>query len=157
MTRTATMFVTVATIGALTIAAPALAAQAKTQSTPSTANAAKPAAAKPAAAKPAATKAAPKATALVTTGSIVRYDAASSMLVVSTAQGEQSFALTSSPRIQDGTKTVAAADLSKLTGRSVQVRYTEDMGKKNVESVRVQKAAMKGAPAKTTAKSGGKK
>jgi hypothetical protein len=144
-------FGTFATIALLATAGTVWAGQAKPQT--QYPGAAKPATATAPATKTAAAKPAAKTTALVTTGTIVRFDTASNMLVVSTSQGEQSFALTSSPRIEDGSKTIAAADLAKLTGRTVKVHYTESAGQKNVASVRVQKA-MKAAKAaaKSTAK-----
>ena len=92
--------------------------------------------AKPQAQKPGAAKVA-RATTLTASGKVVKFDAASNTLTVSTNQGEQQFMLNSTARITEGQKSVAASQLGTLTDRQVQVRYTESEGHKMASSVRI--------------------
>lgn len=109
-------------------------------------------------AKPQA-KATPTKAARVTTlraaGKVVKFDSASNTLTVSTPQGAQEFMLSSSSRITEGRKTVAASELGTFTDRQVQVRYTESEGHKTVSSIQVA-AAPKAASAKAAPKTQGK-
>lgn len=107
--------------------------------------------AKPQAQKPGATKAA-RATTLLASGKIVKFDAGSRTLTVSTNQGEQQFMLNTTARITEGSKSIAASELGTLTDHPVQVRYTESDGHKMASSVQITaagKAQAKAAPKAT--------
>lgn len=104
--------------------------------------------AKPAAQK--ATTAKAKATTLMTAGKIVKFDAGSNTLTVSTKQGDEQFMLSPAARITEGQKSVAASQLASLTDRQVQVRYTESEGHRMASSVRI--GAVPKARAETTSK-----
>ena len=107
--------------------------------------------AKPQAQKPGAAKVA-RATTLTASGKVVKFDAASNTLTVSTNQGEQQFMLNSTARITEGQKSVTASQLGTLTDRQVQVRYTESEGHKMASSVRIggaPKAQVAAAPKAT--------
>jgi hypothetical protein len=83
----------------------------------------------------AATPATPKA--LSATGKIVGFDDATKTLTLSTAKGEEKFVLGSSARLQEGAKTITAANLSSLAGHQAKVRYTASGSDKAAESVMV--------------------
>jgi hypothetical protein len=83
----------------------------------------------------AAAPAAPKA--LSATGKIVGFDDATKTLTLSTAKGEEKFVLGSSARLQEGAKTITAANLSGLAGHQAKVRYTASGSDKAAESVMV--------------------
>ena len=100
--------------------------------------------------KATATKAA-RPTTLMSAGKVVKFDSGSNTLTVSTPQGEQQFVLSSSSRLTEGRKTVEASQLSTLTDRQVQVRYTESDGRKMVSSLRIT-AGPKATVTKTTPK-----
>lgn len=76
-----------------------------------------------------------KSTSLVATGKLVKFDASSNELTVSTSKGDEQFMLGPSARIHDGSKTVAPANLSGLAGRDLSVKYTEANGMKTVQSL----------------------
>lgn len=76
-----------------------------------------------------------KSTSLVAKGRLVKFDAASNELTVSTSKGEEQFTLGPSARIHDGSKSVAPANLGDLAGRELSVKYTESNGHKTVESL----------------------
>jgi hypothetical protein len=86
-------------------------------------------------AKAPAKEAAPKAAAA--TGKIVSFDEGSKTLTISTSKGEEKFVLGSNVRLQEGAKTITAANLSSLTGHQAKVRYTASGGDKTAESVMV--------------------
>ena len=118
---------------------------------PAFAGQAKPA--KAALAKPA--KAA-KVTAITTTGTVSKFDAASNTLTVTTPKGDVAFMVDSSASITANGKKVMASDLPSHVGHKVTVRYTESGGQKMAQSVRVTMAAAKTASTKkagTTKKS----
>jgi hypothetical protein len=83
----------------------------------------------------AAAPATPKA--LSATGKIVGFDDATKTLTLSTAKGEEKFVLGSSARLQEGAKTITAANLSSLAGHQAKVRYTASGSDKAAESVMV--------------------
>jgi len=83
----------------------------------------------------AAAAAAPKA--LSATGKIVSFDDGTKTLTLSTAKGEEKFVLGSSARLQEGAKTITAANLSSLAGRQAKVRYTASGSDRSAESVMV--------------------
>jgi hypothetical protein len=85
-------------------------------------------------AKPAKT-AAPKAASA--TGKIVSYDDASKTLTISTSKGEEKFVLGSSAKLNEGAKTITAANLSSLAGQQAKVHYTVSGTDKTAESVMV--------------------
>jgi hypothetical protein len=89
-------------------------------------------------AKPAKT-AAPKAASA--TGKIVSYDDASKTLTISTSKGEEKFVLGSSVKLNEGAKTITAANLSSLTGQQAKVHYTASGSDKTAESVMVSEPA----------------
>ena len=101
-------------------------------------------------AKSTTTKAA-RATTLRAAGKVVKFDSATNTLTVSTPQGEQQFMLSSSSRITEGRKSVAASALGTFTDRQVQVRYAESGGQKMVSSIQVA-AAPKAATVKAAPK-----
>ena len=80
---------------------------------------------------------APAPKALSATGKIVSFDDSSKTLTLSTAKGEEKFVLGSSARLQEGAKTITAADLSSLAGHQAKVRYTGSGSDKAAESVMV--------------------
>jgi hypothetical protein len=86
-------------------------------------------------AKAPAKAAAPKAASA--TGKIVSFDEASKTLTISTSKGEEKFVLGSNVRVQEGAKTITAANLSGLTGHQAKVRYTASGSDKTAESVMV--------------------
>lgn len=90
--------------------------------------------------KAAAKTSAAKSTSLVAKGKLIKFDASSNALTVSTSHGEEQFMLGPSARIHDGSKSVAAANLGTLTGKDVSIKYTEANGQKTVESVSVSHA-----------------
>jgi hypothetical protein len=99
---------------------------------------------------------APKVTAITTTGTVSKFDAASSTLTVTTPKGDVAFMVDSSASVTANGKKVAAADLPSHVGHKVTVRYTESGGQKMAQSVRVSMAAPKTASTKkagTTKKS----
>ena len=75
--------------------------------------------------------------ALSATGKIVGFDDATKTLTLSTAKGEEKFVLGSSARLQEGAKTITAANLSGLAGYQAKVRYTASGSDKAAESVMV--------------------
>ena len=83
----------------------------------------------------AAASAAPKS--LSATGKIVGFDDATKTLTLSTAKGEEKFVLGSSVRLQEGAKTITAANLSSLAGHQAKVRYAASGSNKAAESVMV--------------------
>ena len=112
--------------------------------------------AKPAKAATAKPAKAPKVTVITTTGTLSKFDAASSMLTVTTPKGDVAFKLDSSASVMANGQKVAAADLPSHAGHKVTVRYTESGGQKMAQSVRVSSAAPKAASTKkasTTKKS----
>ncbi len=74
-------------------------------------------------------------------GTILKYDRASHTLSLSTASGNQRFVLTDTTPIRLGSKVMKAQDLAAHKGAKAKVRYTEDSGKRTVESVMVAAAA----------------
>jgi hypothetical protein len=104
-------------------------------------------AAKPTAVKPA--KAA-KVTAMATSGTISKFDAASNTLTVTTAKGDVMFMVGSTSTVTADGKKIAASDLPSHAGHKVSVRYTESGGQKMASSVRVSMAAPKAASTKKT-------
>jgi hypothetical protein len=86
-------------------------------------------------AKAPAKAAAPKAESA--TGKIVSFDEGSKTLTISTSKGEEKFVLGSNVHLQEGAKTITAANLSGLTGHQAKVRYTASGGDKTAESVMV--------------------
>jgi hypothetical protein len=124
---------------ALTLSAPLFAAQA--------------APAAPAKAAKAATKTTAKAskmTAITTSGTVSKYDAASNTLTVTTPKGDVSFMVDSTASVSANGKKVMASDLPSHVGHKVVVRYTEANGQKTAQSVRVSMTAPKNASAKKT-------
>jgi hypothetical protein len=107
----------------------------------------------PAKAKAATTKAAkaPKVTAITTSGTVSKFDAASNTLTVTTPKGDVAFVVDSSASIMANGKKVMASDLPSHVGHKVTVRYTESGGQKTAQSVRVTMAAPKTASAKKAA------
>jgi hypothetical protein len=92
--------------------------------------------AKPAAAtRPAAATTATKA--MSATGKIVGYDDGTRTLTLSTSKGNEKFMLDSGAKLQEGAKTIAAADLSGMAGHQAKVRYTASGSEKTAESVMV--------------------
>ena len=113
----------------------------------------------PATKKPAATemakkpaKAAGAHTSLVAAGKLAKFDAASSMLTVTTASGDVMLTVAPTAKITEGTKTLAAADLSAASGKNVRVTYTDKDGTKTAESIHVTAPAAPKAAAATTKK-----
>ncbi|HKT80030.1 MAG TPA: hypothetical protein VJP86_07400 [Vicinamibacterales bacterium] len=133
---------TVTCAAALALAVPSF-AQSATAAKPATATTAKqsstskPAPAKAASAKPA------KATTMRSNGKLTTFDPASMMLTLSTSKGSQQYTLTSATKIEEGSKTIDGAALSKLTGHEVTVSYSDSGGQKMVQSVHVSAAAPK--------------
>jgi len=80
---------------------------------------------------------APAPKALSATGKIVSFDDSTKTLTLSTAKGEEKFVLGSSARLQQGAKTITAANLSSLAGHQAKVRYTGSGSDKAAESVMV--------------------
>lgn len=80
-------------------------------------------------------------TATVATGKIVKFNAASNSVTIATPTGEQEFVLGASSRIREGSRSLVAADLEKLTGREATVRYTESNGQNMVQSLGVARGA----------------
>jgi hypothetical protein len=75
--------------------------------------------------------------ALSATGKIIGFDDSTKTLTLSTTKGEEKFVLGSSVRLQEGAKTITAANLSSLAGHQAKVRYTDAGGDKAAESVMV--------------------
>ena len=71
------------------------------------------------------------------TGKIVSFDEGSKMLTISTSKGEEKFVLGSNVKLNEGAKTITAANLSSLTGQQAKVRYTVSGSDKTAESVMV--------------------
>jgi hypothetical protein len=86
-------------------------------------------------AKASAKAAAPKAASA--TGKIVSFDEGSKTLTIATSKGEEKFVLGSKVRLQEGAKTITAANLAGLTGHQAKVRYTASGSDKTAESVMV--------------------
>lgn len=80
---------------------------------------------------------APAPKALSATGKIVSFDDSTKTLTLSTAKGDEKFVLGSSARLQEGAKTITAANLSSLAGHQAKVRYTGSGSDKAAESVMV--------------------
>lgn len=81
-------------------------------------------------------------------GKIVSFDETSKTLTIATSKGEERFMLGSSARIQEGAKTITAANLSSLAGHSAKVRYTVSGSDRMAESVMVSGSAQGGAKKK---------
>jgi uncharacterized protein YpmB len=88
-------------------------------------------------AKPAKTSAPAAPKAASATGKIVSYDDASKTLTISTSKGEEKFVLGSSAKLNEGAKTITAANLSSLAGQQAKVHYTVSGTDKTAESVMV--------------------
>jgi hypothetical protein len=74
-------------------------------------------------------------------GTVKTFDAATNTLTISTAKGvDQSFVLEPKAALHEGTKAIAAADLSTLAGREATIRYMAAEGQKRAESVMVSTA-----------------
>ncbi len=82
------------------------------------------------------------------TGTIEKFDAASNMLTVKTASGEENFTLGTSAKLNHGSKAIKAEDLGTMTGDKVKVHYTEANGAKTATSVMVSSASAKKSTAK---------
>ena len=80
---------------------------------------------------------APAPKALSATGKIVSFDDSTRTLTLSTAKGDETFMLGPSARLQEGAKTITAANLSSLAGHQAKVRYTGSGSDKAAESVMV--------------------
>jgi hypothetical protein len=70
-------------------------------------------------------------------GTIVKYDVASHSLSLSTATGEQRFVLAETTPVRLGSRVLKPQDLAAHKGARAKVRYTEEGGKRTVESVMV--------------------
>jgi hypothetical protein len=70
-------------------------------------------------------------------GTIEKYEVATRILSVSTANGTLRFTLALTARIRQGWHAIDASLLETLTGYRVDVRYSESGGRKTVESVHV--------------------
>jgi hypothetical protein len=105
--------------------------------------------AKPAAAAASKPAKAAKMTAITTSGTVTKFDAASNTLTVSTPKGDSTFVVDSSASVTANGKKVMASDLPSHVGHKVTVRYTESGGQKTAQSVRVTMAAPKTASAST--------
>ena len=81
---------------------------------------------------------------------VVKFDAASNTLTVTTSKGDVSFMVDSTASVTANGKKVMASDLPSHVGHKVVVRYTESNGQKMAQSVRVSAAAPKTASAKKT-------
>lgn len=81
--------------------------------------------------------AASSSTTLRMRGTIEKYEVATRILSVSTANGTVRFTLALTARIRQGWHAIDASLLETLTGYRVDVRYSESGGKKTVESVHV--------------------
>jgi len=75
------------------------------------------------------------------TGSLVRFDTASQTLSVKTSKGDESVTVASATKINEGSKKLAAADLSGMSGHKVKIRYQEQNGKMVADSIMVSRAA----------------
>jgi hypothetical protein len=74
-------------------------------------------------------------------GTIVKYETTSHTLSLSTAAGSQRFVLTDATPIRLGSRVLKAQDLAAHKGAKAKVRYTQEGGKRTVESVMVSAAA----------------
>jgi hypothetical protein len=79
----------------------------------------------------------PAPTTVSRSGTIDKYDASTRVLSLSTSNGLVQFTLAPVARIRRGRQAIEASELAKLSGYRAAVRYSEDGGKKNVESVHV--------------------
>jgi len=70
-------------------------------------------------------------------GTIEKYESATRVLSVLTANGTVKFPLAATSRIRQGWHQIDASVLEKLTGYRADVRYSESGGHKTVESVHV--------------------
>ena len=77
----------------------------------------------------------PGGTTLMETGTVARFDPTSAVLTVSTAHGEQRFAIDAKTRIREGWHKIDPKALAALVGRNVRVRYVESGGQTTVQSV----------------------
>jgi hypothetical protein len=82
------------------------------------------------------------------TGTIEKYE--SNMLTLKTSSGDEQFALGTSARIRNGSKSIKADDLSGLTGQRAKVRYTESNGQRMAQSIMVSGTSKSAAKGKTT-------
>lgn len=83
------------------------------------------------------------ATTLRQTGTIEKFDPATRVLSLSTANGVQQLTLGPTARIQESSRSIDASGLEKLVGHRATIRYSESSGNKVVESVRVTSAKSK--------------
>jgi hypothetical protein len=75
------------------------------------------------------------------TGSVVRFDTASKTLSIKTSKGDESVLVASTTKINEGSKKLAAADLSGLSGHKIKIRYQEQNGKMVADSIMVSSTA----------------
>ena len=85
-------------------------------------------------------------TTLRVTGTIDKFDAATRILSLSTANGTVRFTLASTARLRRGWHRIEPADLEKLAGDRATVRYSESAGSKTVQSVHVFDTYERSAP-----------
>jgi hypothetical protein len=70
-------------------------------------------------------------------GTIAKFDAATRVLSLSTANGTEQFTLESATRLRQGWQKIDDAALNKLVGYRAVVRYSEPLGRRTIESVHV--------------------
>ena len=89
-------------------------------------------------AAPAQAKSAAKGTSHSVTGTLDRYDAGASTIVVNTGKGTETLSLGSDSAIRMGAQHMVASDLTGHAGQKVKIRYSESNGQKMVESVQLE-------------------
>jgi hypothetical protein len=75
------------------------------------------------------------------TGKIVKFDATSRTLTLQTAKGEERFMLASNAKLNEGSRTLTAADLGGAVGQEAKVRYTTAGGQKTAMAVMVSRSS----------------
>ena len=69
-------------------------------------------------------------------GTVKQFDAATNTLTITTAKGaEENYMIGPKATLREGAKSIAASDLSSLSGREATIRYMESGGQKHAESV----------------------
>jgi maltose-binding protein MalE len=93
--------------------------------------------------------AAPKAKSASITGTLQKVDGQT--LTIQTAKGPETVMLTPTAKIRQGSKTLAASDLTADTGARVKVTYTSANGQKQAQMVSVASAATQASATKKPA------
>jgi hypothetical protein len=79
----------------------------------------------------------PASTTLRMRGTIVKYEATTRMLTLSTSSGTVKVPLALTARIRQAWQRIDALELEKLVGLRAAIRYSESGGNKTVESIHV--------------------